>query len=155
MIYVFDTNSLRVMGSYFPERFPSFWGKMNQLISDGRIISVKEVYSELEHQAQGHLLDWVQSNKRIFLPPNPEETEFVGEIFKNAHFLQLVSSKAIAKGTAVADPFVVASAKIKNACVVTEEARKEHAAKIPNICEHYDISYTNLDGFMGIEGWRF
>lgn len=155
MIYVFDTTSFRVLGNYFPENFPTFWENIEQLIHKEGLISVKEVYSELENQAKGHLLKWVESNKKIFLAPHQEETKIVAEIFKVKHFLQLVNIKSISKGTAVADPFLIASAKIRNACVVTEEVFKNNGAKIPNVCNHFDVTCTNVAGFMANEGWKF
>ncbi|MCZ6821218.1 MAG: DUF4411 family protein [Calditrichaeota bacterium] len=59
------------------------------------------------------------------------------------------------KGTPVADPFVIASARIRQACVVTEEGKKKNAARIPNVCEYFGVDCTNLEGFMERERWRF
>jgi hypothetical protein len=39
--------------------------------------------------------------------------------------------------------------------VVTEEKHKKNGVTIPNICEHFDIPYTNLEGFMENEDWQF
>jgi len=156
MIYVFDTSSFIVLTHYFPQRFPSFWEQFDEAVSQGAIISVREVYNELDAQiSKKHLRDWLGSNKRIFLTPSKEETEFVAEIFAVPHFQYLVTQKQRLKGSPVADPFVIASAKINNGCVVTEEARKEDAARIPNVCHHFSIQCMNIEGFMRREGWQF
>ena len=42
-----------------------------------------------------------------------------------------------------------------NYCVVTQESERPHAAKIPNICEHFGVDWTNLKGFMERENWSF
>jgi hypothetical protein len=55
----------------------------------------------------------------------------------------------------VADPFVIACAKIRGGTVVTEERLKPNAARIPNICQHFGIPCTNLEGFMQLMGWNF
>ena len=34
MAYVFDTSSFIVMGHYYPEQFPRFWEKFNQIDVD-------------------------------------------------------------------------------------------------------------------------
>lgn len=156
MVYVFDTSSFRVFGHYFPHRFPTIWDNINALVDEKRLISVREVFNELN--AGGNrpfLLDWIKSNKKIFLIPTQEEMIFVREIFSIPHFQNLVLQKQRLKGTPVADPFIIASAKVKHGCVVTEETRKPTAAKIPNICEHFGIDWTNVEGFMEKEGWEF
>ena len=48
MIYVFDTSSFRVLGNYYPDRFPSFWEMFDELVAAGRIVSVREVHRELD-----------------------------------------------------------------------------------------------------------
>ncbi len=156
MIYVLDTNSFRVLGHYFPERFPSFWSQFDGLVGEGRIISTREVYNELEYQARReHLREWIAANKHIFLVPSPEETNFVGQIFGVRHFQQLLNQKRVLNGGAAADPFVVALAKAHGGCVVTEEAKKKNAAKIPNVCEHFRVTCMNLEQMMLQEGWEF
>ena len=155
-MYVFDASSFIVLSHYFPERFPSFWEKLEQSVADSQIISVREVLNELTNDAsKPHLQEWIGTNKKIFLPPNQDETIFVGQIFAIPHFQYLVTQKQRLKGTPVADPFVIASAKIRNACVVTEEQKKSNAARIPNVCDHFYVDYTNLEGFMARENWEF
>ena len=60
-------------------------------------------------------------------------------------------------GTPVADPFVIACAKIRQGTVVTEERLKPHAAKIPNVCQHPGVSVPciDLEDFMQKQGWSF
>ena len=156
MVYVFDTNSFIVLSHYFPERFPSFWINFNEYVLKEKIISVKDVFRELDVQASKlHLLEWIKINKSIFLNPDEKETNFVKKIFSEKHFQYLISESKIKTGKPVADPFVIASAKIKSACVVTEETMTKNAARIPNVCEHFKIDCTNLEGFMKKENWRF
>jgi len=71
------------------------------------------------------------------------------------HFQSLIGQKAILKGTPVADPFVVASAKARKGTVVTQERYKPKAAKLPNVCEHFKVPCHNLETFMKVEGWTF
>jgi hypothetical protein len=46
----------------------------------------------------------------------------------------------------------IASARVRGGCVVTEEANKPNAAKIPNVCEHFGIHWTNVEGFWKQNG---
>ena len=32
---------------------------------------------------------------------------------------------------------------------------KKNAAKIPNVCEHFGVHCTNVEGFMERESWTF
>ena len=155
MAYVFDTNSFRVLGNYYPGQFPTFWSQFNQAVTDGKIISVKEVHRELESQVQPPLSDWIEDRKGIFIPPIATETRFITDIFSIQHFQTLVSVQSRLTGIPCADPFVIAKAKFIDGCVVTEEKLKQNAAKIPNVCERFEIDCTNLQGFMEREGWTF
>ena len=156
MTYVFDTNSFSVLGNYYPEQFPTFWGKFNQAVIVRDIISVREVYRELEfYTRHSHLSDWVEDHRDIFLLPRLEETRFVSDIFSVPHFLTLVNQKSLLEGRPCADPFIIAQAKVINGCVVTEETRRPNAARIPNVCRYFGIDCTNLQGFMEREDWTF
>ncbi|MBN1450323.1 MAG: DUF4411 family protein [Anaerolineales bacterium] len=156
MIYVIDTNSLNVLKNYYLEPFQSFWRDFNLLVEEGRLLSVREVYQELDGLVDAqHLQDWIRTNKDIFYPPQAEETEFMAQIFAVSHFRQLVPQKKTLTSNPFADPFVVASARVRNGCVVTEEKLRPNGAKIPNICEHFGIDWTNLEGLMKNENWRF
>ena len=128
----------------------------DDLVAAGRVVSVREARKELEHQSTiAHLDRWVDRNKRIFLSPSAEETEFVSKIFEVGHFQQLVSSRNLSVGSSVAGPFLIAAAGARGGCVVTEEANTQNAAKIPNVCEHFGVDCTNVEGFMEREGWTF
>ncbi len=157
MIYVFDSGPLIVMFKhYYRDRFPSLWVLFDEMIENGGIISVREVKGELEDK-EDSLSEWVSENSDIFLEATPDEGLFVSKIFQIRHFQQLISKKAQLKGKKVADPFVIAKAHSlgENGCVVTTEKWKENAAQIPNVCDHFDVNWTNLEGFMRDEGWTF
>lgn len=157
MIYVFDNSSLRVLcESYYPQRFPTLWEKFDVLVSGGQITSVREVYNEImKWNPNRRLVQWAQNNKQLFPPSTPEELDFVKQIFSVPHFQTLIEHKKILQGTPVADPFVIAKAKIENGVVVTQETFKDNAARIPNVCKHFSVEYTDLEGFMEGEGWKF
>ena len=125
MDYVFDTSSFIVIGHYFPDRFPSFWQHFDEAVSRRQILSTREVLGELDTKnSRAHLRDWLARNRAIFTTPTAAETEFVSRIFSVAHFRQLVRQRDRLQGRPVADPFVIAAAAIRNACVVTEESLK-------------------------------
>jgi len=125
MIYVFDSNSLIKLGAFFPTRFPSLWKQVDDMVAAGTLVSVREVFRELDTYAEDDaLLDWANRNKHIFMPAVPEESLFVGKIFSVPHFRTLINKQSMLEGRPVADPFIVASAKRFSGTVITEERLK-------------------------------
>lgn len=156
MIYVFDTNSLSVLKNFYPDNFPSFWRQWEELVGNGTITSVREVKRELDNRDGTDFLQaWVKKNKTLFVTPSSEELMVVQQILAISRFQALIGTQATLRGTPVADPFIVAAAKVKNGVVITEERLKPNAAKIPNVCEHFKIPCTNLKGFMSQQNWSF
>jgi len=156
VLYVVDTSSFIVLENYYPDTFPSFWEAWNDLVDAGRIVSVSEAHRELDTNATADFLfDWLEAHKGIFDPPTGDETAAVAEIFGVPHFQQLISQKQRVKSTPVADPWLVARALVRGGCVITEEALKPNAAKIPNVCDHFGVDCTNLRGAFKREGWRY
>lgn len=154
MIYVFDSNTLiKIFNNYYRAQFPSFWEKFDSAVVEREIISVRAVKNELEY-GKDDLSRFVGEND-IFDAPTDEETEFVATIFQTQHFQNLISKKARLLGKEVADPYLIARAKIQEACVVTEEKLKPNAAKIPNVCQEFKVGCINLEQFMKNENWSF
>ncbi len=156
MIYLFDTVVFRMFGNYFPDRFPSFWDNLEKSVNNMEIISVKEVMNEIDIQATKQFVKrWVSEHKKIFFSPTNEEISFIRELFNISHFRQIVGIKQRLQGFPVADPYLIASAKIKGGCIVTEEKEKKNAAKIPNLCKHYSVDCIDLEEFMKRNNWKF
>ena len=156
MKYVFDSNSLiDLFKHYYPERFPTLWEKFDALVFEGEIVSVREVFKEIE-SADDSLAHWAKEQQSsLFLESTAEELTFVGEIFQKQHFQGMIRKRERLGGKPVADPFVIARAKISGGCVVTQEKHTKNAAKIPNVCEYFKIPCINLEGFMKEENWTF
>jgi len=156
MIYVFDTSSVRSLQHFYPSVFKTIWDGLDTLIQQQNLISTREVWNELERQnVSADVLAWAKQNKQIFTTPTVAELQFVAQIFQIKHFQSLIGEQQRLKGTPVADPFVIACAKIKGGTVVTEELLKPTAAKIPNVCQHFNVPCIDLEGFMQQQGWAF
>lgn len=156
MVFVLDSNSFSVLKNYYPSSFPSLWAEINALAANGTLVSVREVFNELQNDNRvAFVHEWATQNRSIFAVPSDEELEAVARILAIPHFQAVISAKALLKGTPVADPFVVASAIVRGGTVITEEAVKPNASKIPNICEHFQVPCHNLEWFMEQQGWAF
>ena len=68
---------------------------------------------------------------------------------------QNIEQQKVLKGGNIADPFVIARARVEDRTVVTLEVLKPNSAKIPNICDHFGIPWLSLEAFMEKEGWQF
>jgi hypothetical protein len=155
MIYVFDSNTLiDLFKNFYRNRFPTLWEKFDDDVKEGKIISVREVQNEIDGYGD-QLAVWTKSASRFFQKPSHEELLFVTDIFKIQHFQSLIREKERLQGRPVADPFVIAKAKVLDGYVVTQEADKQNAAKIPNVCKHFGVNCLNLEGFMEVEDWTF
>lgn len=156
-MYVFDTNSLSSLKHFYPDVFKSVWQGLDALVQQGQVISTREVWNEIQRgQPDPHVTGWLNNRKDlIFTTPTTPELQFVAEIFQVNHFQGLIGEQQRLKGTPVADPFVIACAKVRGGSVVTEEKLKPHAAKIPNVCDHFGIPCIDLKGFMQQQGWSF
>jgi hypothetical protein len=165
MIYVFDTSSIRSLQHFYPRVFKSIWDGLRTLVEQQRLISTREVLNELERQAVSEeVLTWAKDHRALFSTPNTEELRFVATIFQVKHFQALIGQQQRLKGTPVADPFVIACAKVHGGTVVTEEGwlrpsatltPKRNAAKIPNVCAHFGIHCIDLEEFMHQQDWKF
>ena len=156
MIYLVDTNVFRVLESYYPTSFPRFWAALQNLVDRGEFRSVDEVLNEIKlGSPPSHMSGWIESNKIIFALPTSEELEFVAQIFKVDHFQQLIGRKQRLQGTPVADPFLIAAAKINNGCVITEERPKPNSAKIPSVCQYFGIPCITLEQMLAEQRWSF
>lgn len=155
-VYVFDSGPLiDLFKHYYPGRFPSLWEQFDAMIDVGRITSTREVQNELDGSGD-ELSKWCKRHRNLFEVPSVDELRVVGGIFAVTHFQAMIRKQERMAGRPVADPFVIARARsVPDGCVVTTEKESAGAAKIPNVCEHFGVDWTNLEGFMEREDWRF
>jgi hypothetical protein len=156
MIFVFDTSGFVALRSYYRGIFPSLWEKFDLMVEKERIISTREVRREIEDQ-DDELTKWAKGNESVFRMPTAEIAGFVSKIYQVRQFRTNIEQKKLLKGGKNADPFVIATAAVhtQQAVVVTMETLKPNAARIPNICRHFDILCLNLEEFMEWEEWVF
>ena len=155
-MYIFDTTVFYILGHYYPSAFPTIWNRLNELVKDSNLLSVKEALQEIDVSfPRNHVKDWIQINRHIFKPPNEEETKIVLEIFKVPQYQGLVKKENILKGRPVADPFIIAAAKVHKKIVVTHESYKHDGARIPTVCKQFNVRCIDLEKFFEHENMRF
>ena len=155
-MYFFDTNVFIQLGLYYPSRFPTIWERINNLVQNGKLLSVREVRNELElGNASPYISGWVKANRKIFKIPSEKELHIVKNILGDNRFRGLVRRESILKGLPVADPFIIAAAKVHNGIVVTQENYKPGAARIPTVCDVLEVRCVNLEKFLEREKLKF
>jgi hypothetical protein len=155
-MYVLDTNAFYTLGNYYPSRFPTIWQHIDRLVNSKKFWSVREVRREIENNCPyDNISNWVQMNHEVFRKPSSRELEIVSFIFQRKQFLGLVKRENILKGLPVADPFIVAAAKVLTGAVVTQEVFKEGGARIPTVCKEFDVECINIEQFLERESLKY
>ena len=150
--YVVDTNVFIQLRQYPQEVFVSLWQALEECVEAEVITSVDEVLKELK-KSDGTITKWAKARRGMFTKPSLEEQRIVFDIV--ARFPDVIKKKNLLLGIPEADPFLIAKALVKGYTVMTLERKKPNAAKIPNICEHYEVPYISLFDFFARQGWRF
>jgi len=155
-MYVFDNSPLSTLfRNYYRNRFPSLWRNFDAIVDQGALVSTREVFREIIEGPITELRDWAEDHQSLFATPMAAEGGFVAKLYAVSHFQQNIEQQKLLKGGLNADPFVIARAAVEERTVVTMEKLKPHAAKIPNICQHFGIGFMTLEEFMEAENWQF
>lgn len=160
MIYVLDSNTIsQLYKAFYRDRFPTLWNHFHSLVREGRICSVSEVEAELNNRddIQWAVRELKDLNPQFFSVPTEAEQNFLSQVLAVPNLRNAIPSKSTKTGAPVADPFLVAKAgaSLVECTVVTEETPSPNSAKVPNICDHFQIKRTNLQGLMQQEQWQF
>lgn len=156
-MYVFDTNVFYALGHYYPSRFPTIWARIEDLVKDEARQSVKEVLREIENNCPFESIEsWAKAHRGIFKPPSDKEMKFIMKLFEKTTYQGFVKRQNILKGRPVADPFVIAAAKVADdGLVVTLESATTGGARIPAACKDFGVNCINLEQFLECEALKF
>lgn len=155
MIYVLDTSFVvQLHKNYYRENFVTMWKLFDDMLAAGAFTSTREVFRELS-ESDDAAAKWAEANNKLFVTPNAAEGAFVAGIYAIPHFQANMERQKLLKGGKNADPFIIARAAAVKGTVLTMEQLKPHAAKIPNICDHFKVGCYDLRRFMEVEKWKF
>jgi len=151
--YSFDTSSLLNGRRDLlpPAVFTSVWTKIEAKITAGEIGAVDSVRDELDRH-DDDTCRWARAQQQLFHPLTEDVQRSTTTVL--AQHSKLMGAGG---GRNAADPFVIGLAHARGCVVVTEETRsgKLDKPRIPDVCIALDISWTNLVGFIGQQGWQF
>lgn len=146
-MYLLDADVLiQSANTYYPLHiFPGFWSWLDSGIKEGWICSVYEVYSEIKYPDE--LKEWADSRAgNLFIDESDINIQNVYKdiaVWVNSNY-EPEQARAFLD---VADPWLIATAVVKEASVVTQEAKKSPGAKkvkIPNVCEMFNVPCIDI-----------
>jgi len=128
---------------------PSFWDKLIRGANEDKIISIDQIKSELESSHNDDLLStWATNNFNEWFFPCSDNLvyqsyrDIIEWSQRNAQFYDTAKSEFASS----ADSWVLAYAKAHGCVIVTHETYDKNIKrriKIPNVCEAFDIPYTD------------
>ena len=124
--------------------FSPIWEKITDLIETGILISTTEVQDELKDE---DLVEWCKRHDSLFLPLTEEVQKKVVSVLRD--FPTMIKMKST--GNSNADPFLIATALIESAIVVSDERPGDASTgdyHIPNVCREYDVECITLNEFL-------
>ena len=130
-------------GYYAPDLAPGYWRSLPEMLVRGSVVVSEEVREEIE-RADDTLWSWTQANVSAWHPLTDEVQAAVTEIM--ARWGRLVDSRKLRSR---ADPFVIATAKVVGATVVTSEGRgTEDKPRIPYVCDQLGVPCVDIFEFV-------
>jgi hypothetical protein len=126
---------------------------MEALAGEGRICAPDEVLFELKRGGDD-VYNWALNVSTMFIEPTPDIQQVVASIVKQ--YPEFVPE--ISKDGVWADPYVIATAKILDAIVVTGEkpvGPNARRPKIPNVCIGLSVKWIDFLQLIRLEEWHF
>lgn len=140
MEYLFDTNIFVESKKNLPmDVWPTFWGKMVELINSGTIYSIDKVKDEID-KGGDELTEWIHGNAPhgFFLRQNEKVMFKLAETIEWARNCPVNFSQAAISGYVnVADSYLVATAAANDMTLVTFEKgnpQRRNRVMIPDAC---------------------
>jgi hypothetical protein len=154
--YSIDTSGL-VRGwryDYPPDVFPIIWDYLDDIINDGTLGACEDVLAELKTGGD-ELYQWVRDRRdKLIVPLSAEIQQAVSDILA-VHPDWVPSDRS----RNMADPFVIAVAKVHACTVVSAEAWSNspnpERTKIPNVCDGFGIRHITFLDMMREQKWIF
>lgn len=154
MIYSIDTNFLigAWVRHYPPDVMPGFWKELEHLAQIKAVFASIEVFNELKRIDDG-ISKWAGQHKSMFVEPEKQVQDEMKTIMNRFPGLSNLDA-----GKSVADPWVIALAKVHHGIVVTEEGPSKNPGKkphIPDVCNSLKIECMSALEFIRAQKWVF
>lgn len=149
--YCADTSSLIAAWEerYPQENFPQFWEKLDELGAASRIFVPEAVIDETDKRSK-ELNKWRKDRAYSHVGYDTDIQQEARAVLESYPLLVKQTKSRFA-----ADPFVIATAKVKGLMVLTEEtpSNSVNRPKIPDVCRALGIECINLIALIRRERW--
>lgn len=150
-IYCIDTSSLIAAWQerYPIENFPVFWKKVDELISQSRLVAPTDVLHEITKKS-AELQKWLKQRSQMFRELDDQTQIEAGNILQA--FPRLVAEKKVRTSE---DTFVIALARVGGLQIVTDEkpTGKQERPNIPDVCMALGLTPMRLLDLIKAEKW--
>lgn len=123
---------------------------MEGFINDGSLIAPEEVLEELKRGGDD-LYEWARNKNGFFVPHDVDIQNLVSTILAHPEHSKLLYTQT-ATTLAIADPFVIATAKVHSCTVISNEtlmlSPSPKKTKIPNVCADMGVEHISLKEFI-------
>lgn len=150
--FIVDSNFfIQAHRSIYPlDVVQSFWVKIENLASNGTIVSIdkvkKEIFDNASHQDE--LKDWCDDNlpDDFFINTDSVLNNYVSIVnwVNSSHYTERARQEFLA--TDLADPWLVAFAMSNGWTIVTyekSEPNRRNRIKIPEVCNRFNVRHIN------------
>lgn len=146
-LYIIDTSAIlsqKPDEQYRRSIYCSLWDRIDQMISDGLIVTCSEIAAEVQDES---IKKWMSA---VGLKILPIDDEIQGNVVQIVNTInpKLVDFK---ENKSSGDAFLIATAQKYELTVITEE-NQTSIKKIPFTCRKMGIKCVNLLGFMEENG---
>lgn len=151
--YVVDTSFFLDLwkendGAFPKQIFVGIWEALGRGISSGQVVAPNGVRDELRDTDDPRLREWVSDHAQMFFPFDEVQLASVTEIVRKFPGYAKEARN-------LADPQVVALARVRGLAVLTSERRADFLGKnpkMPNVCEAFDVYWHDVRSYCTTEG---
>lgn len=140
---VFDTSSMIYAWDNYPiHQFPGLWEWMAEQIFEKQLVMPKVAFQEVKHKTP-ECADWLRHHGIDLIDAN---NEILQEAFRIKKAVGIVDDNYHAKGVDENDLLVIATAKMYDGELVSDEARQTKPPdeptkrKIPTVCAMQEVT---------------
>lgn len=140
---VFDASSMIYAWDNYPfSQFPGLWGWMQEQITDKEIVIPKAAFREIEHKTPD-CAEWLKRHEIDVIEAN---NEVLQEAFRIKKAVGIVDDNYHPKGVDENDLLVIATAKVYEGELISDEARQAkppdepRKRRIPAVCSMREVS---------------
>lgn len=137
-----------------------FWDFILEEFSQGRVISIKHVYEEI-NTGNDELSSWLKHNfNKINFIDCFDDSDVISNYIKIAEYVKAEYKVNVADDFLreySADPWLIAQALAHGGCIITQERPKPSKSKasLYDICNYFGVQHLNIIEFLRIEKAMF